>query len=67
MRDCPSSTKIYQRIFPSLHEFRIPKFLDDSSNEGMQASLMVRSYALYIEEKLQVSSPIFSDLKVEIL
>jgi hypothetical protein len=54
MRDCPPSTKIYQRLFPNLHEFRIPRFLDDSSSEGMQASMLVRNYALYMEEKLQV-------------
>ncbi len=59
MRDCPTSTRIYQRLFPSLHEFRIPRFLDDSSNEGMQASMMVRSYSVYMEEKLQVFRSLF--------
>ncbi len=62
MRDCPTSTRIYQRLFPSLHEFRIPRFLDDSSNEGMQASMMVRSYAVYMEEKLQVYGFLIIDI-----
>ena len=60
MRDCPASTKIYQRLFPNLHEFRIPRFLDDTSSEGMQASMLVRNYALYMEEKLQVFTTVWA-------
>eukprot|EP00281_Chroomonas_sp_CCMP1168_P031009 CAMPEP_0206254938 /NCGR_PEP_ID=MMETSP0047_2-20121206/23965_1 /ASSEMBLY_ACC=CAM_ASM_000192 /TAXON_ID=195065 /ORGANISM="Chroomonas mesostigmatica_cf, Strain CCMP1168" /LENGTH=432 /DNA_ID=CAMNT_0053681273 /DNA_START=26 /DNA_END=1320 /DNA_ORIENTATION=- len=52
-RDSPPSARIYSKVLPNINEFRIgSKFLDDSSHESMQASQMVRTYALYMEEKL---------------
>jgi len=54
LRDTSSSAKVFQCVVPHMGELRVSRFMDDSSHESMQASQMVRSYALYMEEKLCV-------------
>ncbi|KAJ1476382.1 ANTH domain-containing protein, partial [Baffinella frigidus] len=50
----PPSYKLFDRIYASRGEFRLSRFLDETTHESMQASRMVQSYAMFMEEKIEM-------------
>uniref|UniRef100_A0A7S0HDG1 ENTH domain-containing protein n=1 Tax=Hanusia phi TaxID=3032 RepID=A0A7S0HDG1_9CRYP len=52
LSDSPRSANMYKACYALRNEFNVRRFLDESTHESMQASRMVRHYALYLEEKI---------------
>jgi len=53
LRETPSRDKLYGKCHVYMSDLRLPKFMDSSTAESMQASTLVRNYAGYLEEKMQ--------------
>ncbi len=45
LKDAPTSTALYKLALSSVHEFRLPNFMDDSTNESMRFPTLAKRIA----------------------
>jgi hypothetical protein len=53
-RDAPEDSEILRLMQPHVNRLHLSKFTDDKNSECLDMAILVRTYSLYIEEKVMV-------------